>query len=312
MSKINEAPVLLIIFNRPDTLKVVFDVIQKSKPAKLYVSADGPRKGNENDKINCEKAREIVKKVDWECEVKYRFLDENLGCGWGPASAISWAFENEDRLIIIEDDCVPSQSLFDFHNYLLEKYKNDTRVWIIGGQSIQQNTKFFENSDYIFSHYGSSMGWATWKRCWNYFDIEMKGVDEFLKIGGAENVCFSKQESRFFNQKYQKLSLDKTLKTHAWDIQFSFSILSNGGLSIIPAKNLAEHIGFIGTHDHGKTPADRIKLNDNFSIKQEPIFVLANREYDLYHFKHYIVKILGKSPLYKRIIRKGLKIIGLR
>lgn len=306
-----EAPVLLIIFNRPDTLKSVFEIIQKAKPAKLYVSADGPRKGNENDYINCNKAREIVKNINWECEVHYRFLEDNLGCGFGPSSAISWAFEKEDRLIIIEDDCVPSLSLFNFHNYLLEKYLTDTRIWIISGRSNQQNTIFFDNVDYVFSHYGHSLGWATWKRCWKHFDIEMSGAKEFLENGGARNVLFSKNESKLYNEKLQAWYTDSNLKAHSWDIQFGFSVLSNGGLSIVPAKNLVEHIGIIGTHYSGKVTPITLKVTENFTIEREPKFVVANRAYDQFHFERHIIKIFG-GPLYKRIIRNWLKKMGLK
>lgn len=312
MLKTKEAPVLLIIFNRPDTTQFVFDTIRKAKPNKLYVSADAPRAENENDKTNCEKAREIVKSVDWECETHYRFLDENLGCGWGPASAITWAFENEDRLIILEDDCVPSMPFFPYCNYLLEKYLNDTRIWFISGRSDDTDPKYFKDVDYMFSHYGHSWGWATWKRCWQHFDMEMKSFPDFIKYGGGKNVFFSTREGKLYNEKYRKLFNDKNLFTHVWDFQFGYTITSNGGLAIVPGKNLIENIGLFGTHSSGKNKSCELKAHEYFSIKNEPKFVLANREFDLYHFKHKIIKILGKSPLYKRIIRKGFKIIGLR
>ena len=312
MLKTNEAPILLIIFNRPDTLQIVFDAICKAKPSKLYISADGPRRGNGSDIIKCEKAREIVKNVDWECETHYRFSDENLGCGWGPASAISWAFENEDRLIVLEDDCVPSLPFFNYCNYLLEKYLNDSRIWFISGRSDDTDAKYFQDVDYMFSHYGHSWGWATWERCWKHFNMEMKSIPDFIKYGGAENVFYSKKEGKLYNEKYKQFFNDKNLYTHAWDFQFGYSILSNGGLCIVPGKNLIENIGLCGTHSSGKNEFCGLKAHEDFIIKNEPKFVLANRKFDLYHFKHHINNTLGKSPLYKRIIRKGLKIMGLR
>ena len=74
MNTQDEAPVLLIVFNRPDTTKQVLENIRRAKPKKLYVSADAPRPNNGDDFVNCKKAREIVKQVDWDCEVQYRFL----------------------------------------------------------------------------------------------------------------------------------------------------------------------------------------------------------------------------------------------
>ena len=37
------APVLFIVFNRPDTTIKVFEAIRKAKPKRLYISSDGPR-----------------------------------------------------------------------------------------------------------------------------------------------------------------------------------------------------------------------------------------------------------------------------
>ena len=109
---IPEAPVLLITFNRPDYTRQVFEKIRQAKVKKLYIANDGPREGNLEDQKAREEIKQIVNDIDWECDVKTLFYDKNLGCGWGPATAISWAFENEDKLIILEDDCVPSCLLY--------------------------------------------------------------------------------------------------------------------------------------------------------------------------------------------------------
>ena len=305
----NEAPVLLIIFNRPDTTKQVFEAIRRAKPPKLYVSADAPRPGNEQDYVNCSKAREIVKNVDWVCNVQYRFLNQNLGCGYGPATAISWAFENEDRLIILEDDCVPSLPFFDFCNHCLETYANDTRVWIVSGRSHHENSKYFEDQDYIFSHYGHTWGWATWKRCWNQFDIDMKKWNDFISQGGFLNSFYSKKEGAFYNNFYRKLATDKNLSKHVWDYQHVLGIHLNGGLSITPAKNLIHNIGSIGTHSTNQQSCHVLKAAADFSIKKEPLSVLANREYDYMHFKTHIYYPTSLIP---RVINKILRTLNLK
>lgn len=307
-----EAPVLLITFNRPDNTRKVFEKIKQAKIKKLYVFNDAPRSGNKEDEKARSRIKELLKEVNWECDLRTNFQEKNLGCGWGPATAITWAFENENRLIILEDDCVPSLPFFDYCNYCLEKYKDDTRVWLVSGRSHQQGSKFFDNQDYIFIHYGHSWGWATWKRCWNHFDMDMKDFPQFLKSGGAINVLSSKEEGKLYNNKYTKLYADKKLYTHAWDFQFGFAILKNAGLSIVPAKNLIENIGYFGAHSCGKQKLHALKASDNFKVEKEPLFVLVNKAYEQLHFNTHIKKIMGKAPLCKRIARKCLKIIGLR
>src|SRR6185369_14502559 len=103
-------PVLLVIFNRPKTTQLVFEAIRQAKPTRLYIAADGPRKNVESDIKNCAETRKIVEQVDWDCKVEILFRNENLNCGVGPSSAFTWFFEHEEEGIILEDDCLPSQS----------------------------------------------------------------------------------------------------------------------------------------------------------------------------------------------------------
>ena len=57
-----ETPILLIVFNRPDTTLKVFDSIKKIKPKKLYIAGDGPRYNNFEDKDKTKQVREICKR----------------------------------------------------------------------------------------------------------------------------------------------------------------------------------------------------------------------------------------------------------
>ena len=193
-NKIIEAPVLLIMFNRYEETKMVFDKLREAKVKSLYMVCDGPREGNVTDVKEQEKLKQLPSLVDWECEVHTLFREKNMGCGRGVSSAITWAFENEDRLIILEDDCVPSMPWFAFCNHCLEKYKNDTRVWTINGRSQNENDPSFHGYDYTFTIYTHSAGWATWKRVWDGFDIKIPYLDQFMEEGGFCNITGSKKE----------------------------------------------------------------------------------------------------------------------
>ena len=113
------SPVLFLVFNRPDTTRKVFEAIRAAQPPKLYVAADGPRKNRDGERERCDEARRIATAVDWPCELKTLFRDENLGCNLGPSMGISWLFENEEEGIILEDDVLPLSSFFHIvTNYL--------------------------------------------------------------------------------------------------------------------------------------------------------------------------------------------------
>ena len=130
-------PVPLIIFNRTNCLQRVFQRIREIRPAKLYLAADGPRPSRPEDVEKCEAARRlIINNIDWPCQLFTHLNEQNLGCGRGPASAITWFFEQEEEGIILEDDCLVDSSFFTFAQELLEQYRDDQRVGVISAMNM--------------------------------------------------------------------------------------------------------------------------------------------------------------------------------
>ena len=112
-SKTLNTAVLFLIFNRPDTTQQVFEVIRKVKPPRLYIASDGPREDRAGELLKVEEAREVVASVDWPCEVRTLYQEENLGCKYAVSGAIDWFFENEEMGIVIEAPARTLSSILD-------------------------------------------------------------------------------------------------------------------------------------------------------------------------------------------------------
>lgn len=295
-----QTAVLLIAFNRPDTTKKVFDQIRKARPLKFYFAVDAARtaKGDVEKKLN-EQVKKIAKLVDWPCELHTLFRTENRGCGYGPAEAISWAFENEDRLIVLEDDCVPNHSFFRFCDDMLERYEDDMRVNIISGRSHHQGSKFFDNYDYIFTHYAHTWGWATWKRAWKQFDMKMSDYPSFVKNGGTNNVFYDKKEAEFWEKQFENVynNIEKEV-SHSWDMQWVYARLKEGGLGIVPACNMISNIG-AGNGTHTSSGFKDIPTEEMQNPIRHPHFVSLIKEYEDLHFSSHVCK---SSPFWERFI----------
>ena len=292
------SPILLITFNRPETTQKVFDALRKIKPLKLYVFNDGPRSGNNNDLIAREEIKSIIRHVDWECELITNFSEKNKGCGLGVSGAISWAFENEERLIIVEDDCIPTEAFVDYCNHCLEKYQDNNNVFHIAGNNYTEKHNF-TNDDYLFSKYGHIWGWATWKRAWNYFDYDMKDWPTF-RDNHLYNVVSSKAEYKYFEELINRYYENPILP---WGMRWMFAKFKNRGLSIVPRVNLVQNIGDYGTHTKG---GFKFKVSDSFVINSEPDIVSPNERYDDRHFRKHIY--LG-TRLYSKVYKKLKRII---
>ena len=249
----SSAPVLLLVFNRIEETQKVVAVLKQVKPSRLYVAADGPRSGNASDHQGCKAVRDYLRKeLNWEMDLVLRFQDENMGSGKHVSSAISWFFEQEEEGIILEDDCIPALSFFKFCGDLLQRYKMDDKIQLIGG------TNYFSpgnNDSYYFSDLPQIWGWATWRRAWKHNDFSLKSIDE--------NRLKQLVKSRFKNHQLQDywLKVYRMMKTDpldAWDYQWTFSMWNAGGIAIIPAKNLISNVGYGELATHTKHKIDEV------------------------------------------------------
>ncbi len=174
-------PVLFIVFNRLDLTKQVFSRIKQIKPKKLFIAADGPRLNNAEDKIKCEQVRQyLVANIDWSCELKTLFREENFGCAKACAGAIDWFFSQVEEGVVIEDDCLIDLSFFRFCAEMLEKYRNDKRIMQI--TSTYFGEPFLNKYSYYFSRIASVGAWASWRRAWNYYSLFLFVPDQVFSV----------------------------------------------------------------------------------------------------------------------------------
>lgn len=287
-------PVLLVIFNRPDTTKMVFDAIRQARPPRLYIAADGPRPGVEDDITKCAEARKIVSDIDWNCEVKTLFRDTNLNCGLGPSSAFTWFFEQEEEGIILEDDCLPSSSFFLFCQELLERYRHDTRIMHIGGNNFLNGWQHDPDYSYYFSRSGHIWGWATWRRAWKLYDFEIT-LYEKIRRKGYFNTFFLSPLEKFYRLKKFDLTVAKRGRLDWWDYQWDFARYIHSGLAIVPQQNLVKNLGFgtDATHTiNGRSSTANLEALEIALPLQHPPFVIRDVLSDKKYFSLFMKDIL--------------------
>ncbi len=295
-----QTPVLFLIFNRPHPTNLVFEEVRKAKPKKLYIACDGPR--NKEEEIKVAEARAIVSNIDWDCDVETLFRDTNLGCRHAVSSAIDWFFENEPEGIILEDDCLPSQSFFGFCSVLLEKYRDDHRIGHIGGSNFQDGTMRGDGS-YYFSRLTHVWGWAGWRRVWNTYDVNMKSFEFFTENQLKNLASHAPYSSIWFNN----LSATFNGKINTWDYQYAYCNLINNRLSIIPNQNLITNIGFGADATHTTINHPHANLpNKEVDQVKAPLFFIADTDADLFtqSIEHPIIVKSFLSRTWKKIKTK--------
>lgn len=236
-----ECAVLVIAWRRPTETKRLLDVIAGIKPKKLYFACDGARKDRPDEASRVREVRSLIKNVDWDCELRTLFAENNQGCRKGVNRAIDWFYRHEEEGIILEDDCIPALCFFSFCSVMLKRYKDDKRIWSISGTRFS-DAMTSERESYYFSRYTHSWGWATWRDRWNCHDKDM-GYWMDRKARRRVSESFStKSEWRHWRKIWHELYFRS--KPDTWDYQWSFSARVEGALTVIPRVSMVTNIGF--------------------------------------------------------------------
>jgi hypothetical protein len=277
-----DSPILFTGFNRLDTTQIVFNAILRVKPKKLYVAIDGPRNQKEFEKVQMVRTYVLdkIKQIDWECKIKTRFREKNLGVGSGVVDAIDWLFENEEKGIILEDDCLPNNSFFKFCNEMLDYFKANNRIGIIGG--FNPFPEVSPDSSFFFSKYALCWGgWATWKDRWALHDMftidwPISRSTNFLMKFTNNQKKISSYWSLVFDAIYSK-------QNFSWDTRLNYAFFKTNKLSVVPKENIIDNIGYgskEATNTYLSKPPYLAELTNNeleFPLVYPKNFIIINK-----------------------------------
>lgn len=288
--------VLIVAFNRPETARRVFAAVRAARPAKLFFACDAPRPDRPGEAERVAEVRDILRGVDWPCEVRTRFPESNLGCGVGVSSAISWFLGEAGEGIILEDDCLPTPAFFRFCATMLERYRNDERIALVAGSNMAPLVSL--PSSHGFSRVTSCWGWATWKRTWDRFSF----IPEPIMPDEPWVPTLHANMVDFLRRKFVRIAEGKVRTV--WDYQFMVQALRAGQLTVFPSHNLILNIGFDGTGTHfgkgGRPWAAPAFAFDPADAWAERPPVVADELYD----RHYLASgHRGSSQLYRQLLK---------
>jgi hypothetical protein len=284
-----------MVFNRPEKTKQVWEQICLAKPRKLYISADGPRDNCPSDIKNCISVREIVSEITWECDANYLFHEKNLGCSLAGKTAFDWVFSNEERMIELEDDTVPSFSFFQFMDEILEKYKDCDQIGYVTGQNFMGLES--GSSSYYFSHYAGSSGWGTWKRIYDLWDYKLENIHKVYEKSFINNFDNS-FEYKFWLRKFEYYYKNGG---NTYDLQSVFLIFERDLKNIIPNKNLITNIGFDnqGTNFNGGEELFSNKERFELDAIVHPTSIIRDVEVDRKIFNYHFLSRSRISYLFR-------------
>lgn len=278
-------PVLLIAFNRPDDFSRLLDRLRTIEPSRLFIAIDGPRPDVPSDRETVARTRALIDTIDWPCQIETLIREENLGCGKGVSSAISWFFNTVERGIILEDDLLPDPSFFDYCIELLDRYQDDDRVFAVAGCN-HVPAEFLDTSrPYRFSQVPHIWGWATWRRSWQTYRLDIAGWRKELPWVKR----WRPMGSSVMGVAYWSATFDLLAKGQidTWDGQLVFAAMRGGGLVATPNVNLVENLGFGATATHTVEKPKDLQPVEAIALPTEPVPVVVDERAQRWTLRHH-------------------------
>jgi hypothetical protein len=248
---VKDLPVAMLCFRRPLETQLVLDAVSRFQPSRLYAFFDAARDGNKEEARLVADTKELFRNLNWNCEVLLVESHKNLGLSKRVVSALDYLFEREERAIILEDDCVPSSSFFEFVTETISFYESDTAVALVSGNNfgvqLGKSRYYFSKSAYIW-------GWATWASTWHAFR-----TSDFGTLDPESLKPFSKLSHHFHSKFLWILMKRMMVRAHSldtWALYFAAWLRLSGRFACLPGLNLVENVGFGAgsTHTMVKAP----------------------------------------------------------
>ncbi|WMW22218.1 glycosyltransferase [Methanolobus mangrovi] len=257
------APIALFVYNRPEhTRKTLESLINNTEfiDSSCYIFCDGAK--NEKDKDSVQTNRELIHSYKLENVIIIE-NKHNKGLAKSLVDGINYVFQEHDRIIVLEDDCVPSPDFLHFMNTCLSEYESDERIMNVSAYSPPIEIPEDYPYDIYFSYRFSSWGWGTWKRAWDHYSNDPKILEKIE----TSNII-KKKLDRSGLDLYPMLKRQINGKLNSWAIFWAINIIMNDGLSINPVKSRIMNIGHdgSGTHCSSNRRYD-VKINKEIKCK---------------------------------------------
>lgn len=241
------APIVLFVYNRPEHTQIVLEALSLNDLASesiLYIYSDAPKSDDLSlvDQVN--KTRTVIRSRKWCGKVEIIESEINRGLAQSIVAGVTEVINRHGRVIVLEDDIVPSSGFLRFMNSALDKYELQESVMHISGYMYPVSNKI-ENGT-VFLRVLSCWGWATWWRAWATYTDELEIFIKKLDSEKERRQFNIRGNAPFYNQLI--LNYQGSLKT--WAVRWFASWYFRGGLALFPKTSLIKNIGHDGSGVH--------------------------------------------------------------
>lgn len=282
------APIVMFVYNRADHFQQTYEALSRCEGAaesELYIFSDGARSEKDVPKVN--EVRTAIRNAADEGKFQNVHIAEsekNQGLAASVIAGVTKVIEQYGKVIVVEDDCMPSPYFLAFMNQCLREYNDKQEVGAIAGFApVIPFPKAFQD-DVFFAYRSCSWGWATWKDCWNGVDWDLKHMSDFYENPALIRTLNSNGKDRFI-----RLYRQTKGNGSSWSVRFGAHLVRNNQLTVYPRYSYIQNIGCDASGVHSKSE-DAEKMSVDLSKSMEnPVLgkPYINREIQKIMKKHY-------------------------
>lgn len=266
------SPIAIFAYKRLDTLKKVIENLQQcflADKSELFVFSDGAKINEDQEAVNA--VRAYLEKIKGFKKIHLKFSEKNKGLADSIITGASEILDQYHKIIVLEDDLIPSTNFLEYMNQALHTYKDNANVFSISGYTSPIKKPRDYSYDNYFTLRGSSWGWGTWTDRWEKVDWQVKDYKEFAK---------DNKQKRKFNQMGSDLSgmLSQQMKGEisSWAIRWCYHQFKIKSYTAFPIISKISNVGFgdeathtAGADERFKTPLD-VSSKKNFMFHPTP------------------------------------------
>ena len=237
-------PVALFVYNRPDHLLKVIKALSQNLEANsspLFIFSDAPRTDAASAGVS--EVRRMARTIQGFASIEIIEQSSNQGVAKSVIEGVTRLTSEFERVIVLEDDLLPSPHFLRYMNDALAFYANDYRVISVHAYSypvsgVLPQTFLLRGAD--------CWGWATWKRGWDLFESDGK---KLLKEIQRRRLAHEFD----FDGSYPYTSMLQDCiegRNDSWAIRWYASAFLLDKLTLYPGSSQVQNIGADGSGFH--------------------------------------------------------------
>jgi hypothetical protein len=244
MSDDGFAPIALFAYNRPAHLAAVAAALARNAEAaqsRLFVFSDAPK--GAAARASVEEVRARARALRGFRSVEVIEAPANLGVAKSIVGGAGRLTAEFGRVIVLEDDLQPSPHFLRYMNEALDAYAGEERVISVHAYSYPVAGKL---PDTFFLRGADCWGWGTWKRGWELFEQDGRGL-----LAELERRQLTREFDFDGSYPYTQMLRDCIAGLNdSWAIRWYASAFLLGKLTLYPGSAQVQNLGADGSGIH--------------------------------------------------------------